>query len=130
MKKFVVLFISALIWGSVSTKPYIGDVSPEYPAYAAGIETGDLVLSIDGKKISNWDKGLVMLQTTDGEAVIFKVQKEDGSVEEYTVEPILVEDEEGNESYKFGIATMSEREYGFGKSLKYALNPQTLTIKF
>ena len=119
---FLILFVSALIWGATSTKPYVGDVSPEYPAYVAGIETGDLVLSIDGKKISNWDKGLVMLQTTKGEAVIFEVKKKDGSVKKYTVEPVLEKDEEGNESYKFGISTAYEKEYGFGKSLKYAGN--------
>ena len=119
---FLILFVSALIWGAVSTKPYIGDVGKDYPAYAAGLEPGDLVLSIDGEKISNWDRGLIMLQTTNGKAVVFEVEKADGSVKEYTIEPILVEDEDGNESYKFGIATLYEKEYGFGKSLKYACN--------
>lgn len=119
---FLVLFISALIWGAVSTKPYIGDVSEGYPAYEAGLERGDLVLSINDEKISNWDRGLLMLQTTKGEAVVFEVLKEDGSVKEYTVEPMLEKDDEGNESYKFGIATAHEKEYGFGKSLKYACN--------
>jgi regulator of sigma E protease len=119
---FLILFISALIWGAASTKPYIGEVSPEYPAYTAGLETGDLVLSIDGEKINSWDRGLVMLQTTKGEAVIFEVKKADGSVKEFTVEPILVTDEDGNESYKFGIATAYEKEYGFVNALKYAGN--------
>lgn len=119
---FLILFISALIWGAVSTKPYIGDVSSEYPAYDAGLEKGDLVLSLNGEKIGSWDRGLVMLQTTDGEAVLFEVKKKDGSIKEYLVEPILVEDEDGNESYKFGIATQYEKEYGFGKSLSYAVN--------
>lgn len=103
-------------------KPYIGEVSEDYPAYAAGLESGDLVLSINGEKISNWDKGLLILQTTDGEAVVFEVQKTDGSIEEYTVEPILEEDEDGNESYKFGIATAYEKEYGFVNASKYAVN--------
>ena len=119
---FVILFVSALIWGATSTKPFIGDVSPEYPAYAAGLEAGDLVLSINGEEIDNWDRGLVMLQTTKGEAVVFKVQKADGRIEEYTVEPKLVTDEDGNESYKFGISTAYEKEYGFVKSLNYAVN--------
>ena len=119
---FLILFVSALIWGAVSTKPYIGEVSPDFPAYEAGLERGDLVLSINGEKINNWDRGLVMLQTTNGEAVVFEVKKADGSISKYTVEPILIEDEDGNESYKFGIATMYEKEYGFGKSLKYACN--------
>ena len=119
---FVILFVSALIWGATSTKPFIGDVSPEYPAYAAGLESGDLVLSINGEEIDNWDRGLVMFQTTKGEAVVFKVQKADGRIEEYTVEPKLVTDEDGNESYKFGISTAYEKEYGFVKSLNYAVN--------
>ena len=29
-------------------------------------------------------------------------------------------DEKGNASYKFGIATKYDKEYGFGKSIKYA----------
>ena len=119
---FVILFVSALIWGATSTKPFIGDVSPEYPAYAVGLEAGDLVLSINGEEIDNWDRGLVMLQTTKGEAVVFKVQKADERIEEYTVEPKLVTDEDGNESYKFGISTAYEKEYGFVKSLNYAVN--------
>ena len=117
---FLILFVSALIYGAVSMKPYIGEVGVDYPAYEAGLESGDLVLAIDGEKISNWDKGLVKLQTTDGEAVTFKVQKSDGEIKEYLVKPILVEDEDGNETYKFGISTSYEKEYGFVKSLSYA----------
>jgi regulator of sigma E protease len=119
---FIILFVSALIYGAVSTKPYIGEVSPEYPAYTAGIEKGDLVISLNDKKINNWDQGLIMLQTTNGEAVVFEVEKSDGRVVEYTVEPKKVTDEDGNESYKFGIATLSEKEYGFVASIKYAVN--------
>lgn len=119
---FVILFVSALIYGATTTKPYIGDVAEGYPAYDVGLQSGDLVLSLDGERITNWDKGLVKLQTTDGEAVVFEVQKADGSVQEYTVSPILVKDEDGNEIYKFGIATSYEKEYGLGKSLSYAWN--------
>ena len=119
---FIILFISALIYGAVSTKPFIGDVNVDYPAYVAGIEKGDLVLSINGTKISNWDKGLIMLQTTDGKAVTFEVMKADGAIKKYEITPILETDEEGNESYKFGISTLNEKEYGFVNSLKYAVN--------
>ena len=119
---FLLLFISALIYGAVSTKPYIGDVAEGYPAYEVGLESGDLVLSLNGDKITNWDQGLVMLQTTNGEAVIFEVKKEDGSIVEYTVEPKKETLEDGTETYKFGISTLYEKEYGFGKSLKYACN--------
>ena len=119
---FIILFISALIYGAAITKPYIGDVSPDYPAYTAGLEKGDLLLSLNGTKITNWDKALVMLQTSKGNEMTFKVLKQDGSTKEYKVAPIKEKDSEGNESYKFGIATKYEKEYGFTKSLSYAWN--------
>ena len=119
---FIILFVSALIYGAVSTKPFIGDVTVDYPAYVAGIETGDLVLSINGEKISNWDKGMIILQTTDGKEVVFEVMKVDGTIVKYSITPLLEEDEEGNKSYKFGLATLNDKEYGFVNSLKYACN--------
>lgn len=119
---FIILFISAIIYGAAITKPYIGDVSPDYPAYTAGLEKGDLLLSLNGTKITNWDKALVMLQTSKGNEMTFKVLKQDGSTKEYKVAPIKEKDSEGNESYKFGIATKYEKEYGFTKSLSYAWN--------
>ena len=119
---FIILFISAIIYGAAITKPYIGDVSPDYPAYTAGLEKGDLLLSLNGTKITNWDKALVMLQTSKGNEMTFKVLKQDGSTKEYKVVPIKEKDSEGNESYKFGIATKYEKEYGFTKSLSYAWN--------
>ena len=119
---FIILFISAIIYGAAITKPYIGDVSPDYPAYTAGLEKGDLLLSLNGTKITNWDKALVMLQTSKGNEMTFKVLKQDGSTKEYKVAPIKEKDSEGNESYKFGIATKYEKEYGFAKSLSYAWN--------
>ena len=119
---FLILFVSALIYGAISTKPIVGDVVVDYPAYNSGIETGDLVLSIDGKKIKNWDKGLIILQTSNGDPVTFEVKKKSGEVVKYEVTPIKVTDAEGNDSYKFGISTNSKKEYGFGKSLSYACN--------
>ena len=119
---FIILFISAIIYGAAITKPYIGDVSPDYPAYTAGLEKGDLLLSLNGTKINNWDKALVMLQTSNGNEMTLKVLKQDGSTKEYKVAPIKEKDSEGNESYKFGIATKYEKEYGFTKSLSYAWN--------
>ena len=119
---FIILFISALIYGAAVTKPYIGEVTKGYPAYQAGLEAGDLVLSLDGKKISNWDKALVQLQTSNGDAITFEVEKADGTIKKYVITPIKEKDDNGNESYKFGIATKYQKEYGFGKSFKYACN--------
>lgn len=117
---FLILFVSALIYGAVSTKPYIGEVANGYPADLAGLESGDLLLSLDGEKINNWDKALVKLQTGNGDSILFEVEKSDGSIKKHSVKPILEKDEDGNESYKYGIAARYDKEYGFFKSLKYA----------
>ena len=51
---------------------------------------------------------------------MFEVEKSDGSIKKHSVKPILEKDEDGNESYKYGIAARYDKEYGFFKSLKYA----------
>lgn len=40
--------------GITSTKPVIGSVMPDSPAYAAGLKADDQILSIDGKKITHF----------------------------------------------------------------------------
>jgi len=117
---FVVLFIGALIYGATITEPYIGEVLEGSAAYNAGLESGDLILEIDGEKISNWDQGLIKIQTTDGSGMIFKVEKTNGDVVEYTITPVLETAEDGTEGYKFGIGTYYAKEYGFIESLSYA----------
>ena len=119
---FIILFLSAILFGAVSLKPIVGNVAEGYPAYNAGIESGDLVLSIDGTKIKSWDKGLIVLQTSNGKETTFKIKKSNGKIVEYKVTPIEDIDEEGNKSYKFGISTEYKKEYGFVKSISYAFN--------
>ena len=81
-----------------------------------------MVLSINGEKIANWDKGLMKLQTSGGKEIIFEIQKQDGRVLKYNITPTKEVDEDGNETYKYGIATSGEREYGFINSLNYAFH--------
>ena len=116
----IILFVSALMYGAISTKPFIGNVAPDYPAEKVGLEAGDLLLSLDGKKIKSWDKALVMLQTNKGESISFEVQKKNGDIKKYDIKPKKEKMEDGTETYKFGIATKLEKEHGFFKSLKYA----------
>ena len=118
---FIVLFVSALIYGATITDPYIGQVVEGTAAYNAGLESGDLILELDGEKISNWDQGLIKIQTSNGNEMIFKVRKASGEVKEYAITPLLEKAEDGTESYKFGIGTYYEKEYGFVKSLSYAV---------
>ncbi len=125
---FLLLFISALIYGAISTKPVIGSVVEGLPAYEAGIREGDLITKIDGDKISSWDIALIKLQLNNGETLKMTV-KRNGKTLNYNVKPVEVEDEEGNKSYKFGITTSHTVEKGFISSIKYAsVKTYNLTI--
>lgn len=117
----LILFISGLIWGSIEQTSIIGQAPEGYPIQEAGIEVGDRVISIDGKKAKTWDKItlLLMLEKDDNEYE-FKIEKKDGSIKDYTIVPIEQVDENGNTTKVFGIGQDSERHRGIGSALKYA----------
>lgn len=119
---FVVLFISALIFGSTTNKAIVGSVSEEYPAYEAGVRTGDRILSIDGKKVKTWDSAILIIQTSNGEELEFEIQDEDGEIEIVKISPEKIEDEEGNVTYVYGIAKDSAISHGLLSSINYAWN--------
>ena len=118
---FVLLFISALIYGCISTKPVIGNVMEGYPAYEAGLREGDLIKKIDGKKVNSWDAALLKIQTANGKELTFTIE-ENGQTKDIKVSPILEKAEDGTESYKYGISTNGVKERGFIKSLNYAIS--------
>lgn len=118
---FILLFISALIYGSISTKPIIGNVMEDYPAYTAGLREGDLIKKIDGKKVNSWDAALLKIQTANGKELTFTIE-ENGQTKDIKVSPILEEAEDGTKSYKYGISTNGTKERGFVKSLNYGIS--------
>lgn len=118
---FILLFVSALIYGSISTKPIIGNVMEDYPAYTAGLREGDLIKKIDGKKVNSWDAALLKIQTANGKELTFTIE-ENGQTKDIKVSPIIEEAEDGTKSYKYGISTNGTKERGFVKSLNYAIS--------
>ena len=115
----VLNFISALVYGSPVNKPYIGYVEESSAAYTSGIQKGDLLVSIDGKKINTFDD--LILETRYG-----KVKEEYTLVIErnnkeltFLVKPRMEKDEEGNEYPVFGLASDNRREKGFLSAVKY-----------
>lgn len=117
---FVLLFVSALIYGSVSLKPVVSSVNEEYPAYEAGIKVGDTIISIDGDKVSSWNEVQLLIQTTKGEKLDIVVEGADGKERDITLIPEKVENEDGSTSYVVGVGMGGKVEKGFFTSLKYA----------
>lgn len=52
----VFLFWIIFLQGSQSLRPVVGRVLPQTPAAVAGIESGDELMAIDGKRVRNWEE--------------------------------------------------------------------------
>lgn len=117
---FFLLFLIGLIFGAPSTKPIVGMIQENSAAYEAGLEAGDKILSINDKKVKNWDQIIMELQLNNtGKAVDFEVQKENGTKIEITIKPkkVTIDDQT---TYQFGVGMEQKIYTGFVESLKYA----------
>ena len=117
---FVLLFVMALIYGSISTKPIVANVSPEYPAYTAGIREGDKILSVDGNKVSSWSEVQLYIASSKGNDISFVLKDKDGNKRTVIVKPNTIEDKDGNKSYVVGIGIDNTVRRGFVSSITYA----------
>lgn len=115
----LIIFVIGLCWGSTSMKPVITTVEKGYPAYEAGITSGDIVKSINGHKVTYVDDISLYLAVSDtSKKVSIEVEKKDGSVETYKFKPKKVE-VKGQETYKYGIGMQQEKLHGFVNAIKY-----------
>lgn len=118
---FVLLFIMALIYGGASMKPVIANVSEQYPAYKAGVEVGDTVVSIDGERTYSWSEVQLYISMSDGEEMEFVLKNTEGQKRTVMITPEVVEDSEGNKNYVVGIGLDNTKKTGFGNAIKYAV---------
>lgn len=117
----VLIFISCMIWGGDALKPVVKDVKEKYPVAEAGILAGDTIISVDGKKVSNWDTTQIRLYMKNGkDYYTIGVKHEDGKTEEVRVKPLTEKDQEGNERQVFGMEIAKTDLSGFVGSIKYA----------
>ena len=125
----ILLFIQALIFGSSNPEPVVGRVEEGYPISNAGIEIGDKILSINGRKITSWDKITIALALKyDKKAYTFEVEKKDGTTKTYDIIPTVVKNEDGTESKVFGLGQSEEIEKGFINAIKYSFTKFISTI--
>lgn len=116
----ILLFFIGLIYGTPESKPFIGDVMKDYPAYKAGIREGDLILSINNKKISTWDDvTTILMLDTKGKSLTFKVRTDSNDTKIVEIIP-KKEITDGKTSYKVGISTPDKTYHGIIPSIKYA----------
>ena len=72
---FVLLLSIGLIYGVTPTKPVVGAIENNSAAEMAGLRVGDTIISINDKKINNWDQAMMQLQMIDpSKSVAFKIK--------------------------------------------------------
>jgi regulator of sigma E protease len=69
----IIFFVVALLSGAPDNKVYIGDVLEGSAASGAGIEVGDVVTKLNGKKVKNADKFLLQLTVKAGEKITLEL---------------------------------------------------------
>ena len=122
----VLLFFIGLTHGSPVSTPIIDSYSEDYPIAKTGIEEGDEILSINGKRTRSQDMLMLYLQVETGKEITLEVKHEDGTKEELTIKP-QKETIDGEEVYKYGFSLKNEVDEGFVAAIKYAFS-QTVTL--
>lgn len=82
----LIYFSLALFNGTSIPLPQIGTITPDSPAMEAGMQKGDIILSIGGTPLDNWNQIPELVSVSDGKILMLEVQR-DGQVLSMTITP-------------------------------------------
>ena len=107
---FAVIF---MVYGKAVSDPVVGEVVPDSPAAAAGVEPGDVMQALDGKRIDAFDAVVRYISVRPGVPVVLTVGR-DGSSLDLTLVPERVETEDqfGNAMELGRIGVVGTRDSG------------------
>lgn len=71
----------AFCWGTPVLEPVIGAISPDSPASRSGLQQGDRIEAIDGKKITSWDAMSQSINDSMGKTLQFEILRTGNSKE-------------------------------------------------
>ncbi len=128
LANFVLAFLLyfAIAMGNPSAlAPVVGEVVKDSPAYVAGLESNDTILSINGKKITTWKEMAELIKDSKG-AIALEVDRK-GYLKLITLTPILKDAKnmygEDIKRKMIGISAagvMKKRNMGFVEKIEYA----------
>lgn len=117
----ILLFLIGLIFGSKNLDPVISQVEVNTPAYVAGIQNGDKILSINNKRVKYLDDIPLYLNILPRDkSVTFKILKTDETIKEYSIKAEKKTTDNGD-SYIYGIGITQKYEKGILKAFKFSL---------
>ncbi|MBN2370576.1 MAG: RIP metalloprotease RseP [Vicinamibacteria bacterium] len=71
---------------SLFDKPVIGGIDPEQPAAVAGLQPGDEIVAIDGKKAVSWQDVIYQTSLSPGREIEYRIRR-DGRERIYKIQP-------------------------------------------
>ena len=98
---YLLLFVLFAGVGTYQNLPVIGEVISDSAAQSAGIQVGDEVISINGVKVTAWDKDVERIRNSQGKELRLELLR-DGQNITITATPRLTE-VEGKNRYLLGI---------------------------
>jgi regulator of sigma E protease len=105
--------------------PVVDTVDENRPAYAAGIQKGDKIVSVNNNKITTWDDFFTEVYMSKGAPVNIKLERNDQTLEK-TITPVFDKTEN---RYLVGIGPTLLKNPGIGKSVSYGFTQTNTIIK-
>ena len=117
----VTLFVLCLLFGAKMTTLEVSKITTDYPAYEAGLRNGDIIIGVNGDKVSTWTQARLKIATVKkGSAIDLKVKTSDGSIVVYNIKPKKEKGKDGKDTYVYGISSKLRKMQGIGGSIEYA----------
>jgi regulator of sigma E protease len=106
-----VLFSTINLFGIPYLPSKVGTVNPGLPAERAGLQKGDVILSIDGKGLSSWDELSKIIRASQGKELSITIKRGDETMEvKVAPQPSTIKNLFGEEVniYMIGITPADE----------------------
>ena len=104
----------------VDIEPLIGAFTPDSPAHAAGMQTGDKVVAINGQAVADWNAMADLVNQSKGKETRFTVERA-GEKVDLKITPVF---NTTYNKYVIGVAKASnpdnyiKRQYGFAEAFQ------------
>lgn len=106
----------AILWGIYAFvgMPYlpavIDEVQPASPAESAGLKSGDVIVSLDGKPIAAWPDLADAIRGSNGHQLQLVIQR-DGAQIPVSVTPAHLKDSDGTTPWMIGVSRPGQEKY-------------------
>ncbi|HEX8764419.1 MAG TPA: RIP metalloprotease RseP, partial [Candidatus Acidoferrum sp.] len=100
------------IFGYPRNRPIVGMADRDKPAYRAGLRRDDVILSINGKPINNWQEMVTAIQDSAGKPIQTIVRRKNQTLS-FAVTPVSDKNDKGEPTWIIGIRP--GQEYSFRK---------------